>query len=151
MIQSGVLLLNVVAAFFHLALAGVALALLKRAAKPVTRAESTATRENRKEDLEGVNFDRVMAVSWLKKYTLIGGAFCEDQKFMVKEVVIIAVFGVACLHINKLTLWPAVLSLTVLLLCFVCWDVVSKKWSSRIKEVSEARPSIVGNQAESEL
>lgn len=151
MIQSGVLLLNVGVAVFHIVLAGVALALLKRATKPPSRHQSTATRESRKEDLEGVNFNRVMAVSWLKKYTLIGGAFCEDQKFMVKEVVIIAVFGVACLHINKLTLWPAALSLTILLLCFVCWDVISKKWSSRIKEVSEARPNIVNNQAESEL
>lgn len=55
MIQSGVLLLNVVAAFFHLVLAGVALALLKRAAKPSPGAESTATGENHcKENLEEI-------------------------------------------------------------------------------------------------
>ena len=83
-----------------------------------------------------MDFNYLFAVSWLKKYTLIGGAFYNDQKFMVKEVLIIAVFGITCLHINKMILWPASLSLTVLVTSFILWEVVSKKWSAQSKEAA---------------
>lgn len=134
MIQEGVLPLNVIAACFHLLLAAIALALLKKSSRPTPAIEHKEGKHNVKEDLKGVDFNRLIVISWLKKYTLIGGTFCKDQKFMTKEILIIAVFGISCLHINKLTLWPASLSLTVLIPCFILWEIISKKLNHHRKE-----------------
>lgn len=67
---------------------------------------------------------------------------------MIKEIAIIAVYGVTCLNINKIILWPAALSLVLIFICFIFWEIVVKKWEQRSgKEVSEAKPNAVNNQA----
>lgn len=135
--KPGVLPLNVVAACFYLILSALALFLLKRANRPRRNVEPRDSKHQSAVSLEGVSTNKLLVVSWLKKYTVGGGIFCEDKKFMVKEIVIISVYGITCLNINKTIQWPAALSLVPLVVCFVFWEIILKKWEQRSgKEVS---------------
>lgn len=53
---------------------------------------------------------------------------------MIKEIAIIAVYGVTCLNINKMILWPSTLGLVALLVCFFFWEIIVKKWEQRSKK-----------------
>lgn len=66
-------------------------------------------------------------VSWLKKYTIVGGFFSNDKKYLLKEFFFISVYAVTCLSINRITLWPVGLSVIVLLGCFLLFDVFIRK------------------------
>ena len=69
----------------------------------------------------------MIATSVLKKYTLIGSCLCNDKKYLVKEFLFIGAYGVTCLNINHVILWPVGLSLALFAVTFVLWDVVLKK------------------------
>ena len=83
-----------------------------------------------------------MAISVLKKYTLVGGFFCRDKKYLLKEFLFIGAYGVACLSINHIIIWPASLSVFLFFITFVLWDVVLKKVEEKIKESGENKINV---------
>lgn len=71
--------------------------------------------------------NRVLALSWVKKYSLVGAFFNEDKKYLLKEFVFVAAYAAACLHINHIILWPVALSLLFLPVTFLLYDLLLKK------------------------
>jgi hypothetical protein len=76
---------------------------------------------------ERVSGSRVVAMSWAKKYTLIGGCLNEDKKYLLKEFVFVGAYAATCLQINRIILWPVTFSLFLLPLTFIAFDVALKK------------------------
>jgi hypothetical protein len=74
-----------------------------------------------------VNVNRTVAVSWLKKYTLVGGWFNEDKKYLLKELMFLGAYAVTCLQINHIILWPVTFSLFLLPLLFLIFEILLKK------------------------
>lgn len=83
-----------------------------------------------------------MALSVLKKYTLVGGFFCRDKKYLLKEFLFIGAYGVACLSINHIIIWPVGFSVLLFFITFVLWDVVLKKVEEKIKESGENKINV---------
>lgn len=80
--KPGVPPLNVVVSCCYIAIATLACLLLKRANRSGTRLE--AQQGTSRVLGEEVNLNKLMVVSWLKKYTLIGGFFARDNKYLLK-------------------------------------------------------------------
>lgn len=74
-----------------------------------------------------MNVNRTVAVSWLKKYTLVGGWFNEDKKYLLKELMFLGAYAVTCLQINHIILWPVTFSLFLLPLLFLIFEILLKK------------------------
>jgi hypothetical protein len=70
-----------------------------------------------------VGFDRLFAVAWLKKYSLVGGCLNSNRKYLLKELLIVSVYAVTCLKINHIILWPVAFSLFLLPMLFVLLEV----------------------------
>ena len=104
----GVPAFNYLLSIFYIALAGVALFLLKLALR---RQKNHEVSSEASEVLEEKPTVKMIAVSWLKKYT-IASVFSEaNWKYSLKECFILAIFTVACFGINKIILWPVTFSL----------------------------------------
>ena len=67
-----------------------------------------------------------MATSWLKKYSIVGTMMFSDRKYLAKELLIISVYGVACLKINRITLWPVALLTFLLPAIFLIYEMALK-------------------------
>jgi hypothetical protein len=68
-----------------------------------------------------------VVAAWLKKYTLVGACLFKDKKYLLKEFLFIGVYAISCLGINHLIIWPVAVSLALLTLSFVTWDIFLKK------------------------
>lgn len=147
MIKSGVLVLNIAAALFYSLLGGLLLFVLKKAQSPLTRFEGKPKQKDRQQQ-EGeagraeVDYNKIIAVSYLKKYTLIGSCFQEDKKYLLKEFLFVSVYAVMSLNINHVIMWPVALSLALLPIVFLLWDVALKAVESKLKESSENRINV---------
>jgi hypothetical protein len=81
-----------------------------------------------------VNFDRLFAMSWFKKYSLVGTCLNENRKYLVKEFFIISIYAVTCLKINRFILWPVAFALFLLPLVFVVLEVLVAVIEKKIAE-----------------
>jgi hypothetical protein len=121
----GVLPLNVVVSVAYIVLAGLVLYIVKLATQPLTAFSPTSPSKHPLITTDTPIY-RMMATAWLKKYTLLGSSLIADKKYLLKELLIISVYAVACLHINKLTLWPVSLITFLLPATYLLYDVLSK-------------------------
>lgn len=119
----GVPALNVVVSVLYIVLAGVGaywLKLCHRRRRELQDGDtSTLLASYRKE----INFSKVFAVSWLKKYTLPGAMFNHNRKFLITELFIISIYAVTCLKINKIIIWPVAFITFLLPLLFACMEI----------------------------
>ena len=85
------------------------------------------------------------AVSYLKKYTVIGGVFSNEKKYLLKEMLLLAAMGVCCLSINTVIIWPVALSVGLLVTFYLLLDVVVNKMTEgRVEEAARKEGNIVG-------
>ena len=49
-----------------------------------------------------------------------------DKKYLAKELLLLSVYGVACLKINKITLWPVALATFLLPSFFFMHEIAFK-------------------------
>ena len=89
MISIGALPLNVIIAIFHLVTAIGTLIILKKAYRPLTRFTKPVQarivdKEKKAKEEDEVNYDRVLAMSYIKKYTLLGSFWQGDKKYLLK-------------------------------------------------------------------
>ena len=148
MIRHGVLPLNALASLLYLAIAALALLALKMASRPLRR--FTQKQQPRHgEEAEGFDWDRLVAKTMLKKYTLAGSFLCSDKKYLLKEFVFVAAYGVCCLGINHTILWPLSLSPWLFLGSFLLFDVLLKKVEGRMREVFENKINAEGDRRDS--
>lgn len=105
-----------------------------------------------------MNVNKTVAVSWLKKYSLVGSCFNEDKKYLLKELIFMGAYAVTCLQINHIILWPVTFSLFILPTIFLTFEILLKKVN--LLKVSEAqmnanpkkqRVNAIKNQGESEI
>ena len=75
-----------------------------------------------------------MIVSWFRKYSIIGSITLPDRKYLAKELLITSVYGVTCLKINKITLWPAALITFLLPTIFFLYEMALKLQKSNKNE-----------------
>jgi len=66
-----------------------------------------------------MDLDKLFALSWLKKYTIIGAFIQEDKKYLLKEIFIISLYAVICLKINRIIIWPISLIVCILPISFL--------------------------------
>ena len=123
--RQGVLTLNIFISVFYIIVAGLAACVLKKSSRSLKRAMIGSEIEGGWR--ERVSSSRVVAMSWAKKYTLIGGCLNEDKKYLLKEFVFVGAYAATCLQINRIILWPVTFSLFLLPLTFIAFDVVLKK------------------------
>ncbi len=71
-----------------------------------------------------VAFDRLFAMAWFKKYSLVGGCLNINRKYLLKELFIMSIYAVTCLKINQIILWPVAFSPFLLPLVFIVLEVV---------------------------
>lgn len=101
----------------------------------------------------GENVSRLIGISWIKKYTVVGGLLNKDKKYLLKEFLFVGAYAVTCLKINHVILWPVAFSLFLLPLHFFILDILLTKL--RQPKISEANPPMnarvnaIRNQGES--
>ena len=83
-----------------------------------------------------------MALSIVKKSTLVGSFFCNDKKYFLKEFLFVAAYGISCLNINHTILWPLSLSVVLFVGSFIVFDVFLKKVESRIRDMYENKVNV---------
>lgn len=128
--KEGVPFLNVIVSVLYLTITIALAFVFKKAQKPHNRFQN---RNNLKSTIpENTNFDKIIAVSWLKKYTLVGACLFRDKKYLLKEFLFIAAYAVSCLGINRIVLWPLALSIAVMVSVFILFDVVLKKIEAKM-------------------
>jgi hypothetical protein len=132
--REGVLPLNIVISVLYIIIAGLAAFVLKKSSRSLRRPVGVG--EGEEGWREKVNHNKVVAVSWVKKYTVVGACFNEDKKYLLKEFIFVAAYAVTCLQINHIILWPVTFSLFLLPLLFISFDILLKKIS--FLKVSEA-------------
>lgn len=76
--------LNAVVATLHLLIIGITLYVLKLANRPLIKPPADSGTAKDKQPHEQLNYNKLMALSWLKKYTLIGSLFESDKKYLLK-------------------------------------------------------------------
>jgi|GWRWMinimDraft_6_1066014.scaffolds.fasta_scaffold416105_1 hypothetical protein len=70
--REGVLPLNIVIAVFYISLAALAVYTLKKSSRSLKKIPNTKDKED-EEWKKSVNYNKIIAVSWIKKYTIVGG------------------------------------------------------------------------------
>jgi hypothetical protein len=123
--REGVLPLNIVIAVFYLALATAAVFILKKSSRCLKKMIKIGEEETNWK--EQVDHNKLIASSWVKKYSIFGAFLQEDKKYLLKEFLFVAAYSVACLHINHVIMWPAAYSLFLLPLTFALFDILLKK------------------------
>jgi hypothetical protein len=76
--------LNALIATLHLLIVGVTLYVLKLANRPLTKFPTHPSTTQQKQPREQLNYNKLIALSWLKKYTLLGSLFESDKKYLLK-------------------------------------------------------------------
>ena len=86
MIKYGVLPLNIIIGMFYLVAIGLALGIFKYANKPLKRfrQKQKQKRDASKKHENTIDFNKILALSIIKKYTLPGACFCLDKKYLLK-------------------------------------------------------------------
>lgn len=126
--KSGVPALNVFVALVYTALTATLLYLFKLANRPLpSRRHHPSPLTTSPE----INHWRVLATSWLKKYTLVGSCFLSDRKYLAKEFLMLGTYAVACLKINRIVLWPTALSALLLPATCLIYDVLFKLYHQK--------------------
>lgn len=72
----------------------------------------------------------------------MGSFFCNDKKYLLKEFMFVAAYGISCLGINHTIIWPLSLSLVLSTGSFILFDVFLKKVESRMREVIENKVNV---------
>lgn len=116
----GVPALNVVVSALYIVLAGVGAYWLKLCHRRRRELKDGDTSTHLISYRKEINFSKVFAVSWLKKYTFLGAMFNHNRKFLITELFIISIYAVTCLKINKIIIWPVAFITFLLPLLFVC-------------------------------
>lgn len=122
--KAGVPALNVIISVFYMILAGFVAYWLKLSHKKGREWGQNYTEEQLKALKKEVNFDRLFALSWFKKYSFVGTCLNENRKYLVKEFFIMSIYAVTCLKINRVILWPAAFSLFLLPFVFVVLELL---------------------------
>ena len=104
----GVPAFNYVLSIFYIALAGVALILLKLALRKQKQPALSSEAMEVKEEKTSI---KMIAVSWFKKYTFASVFSQANWMYSLKECFILSIFAIACFGINKIILWPVTFSL----------------------------------------
>lgn len=152
----GVLPLNVFVSIIHLALSAALLFALKLATKPLLKFTPTnpsnPTSALQPPSIPTMDYNKLIAISFLKKYTLIGSFFSPDKKYLLKEMLMISTYTVACLGINHIIIWPLALVSVVVPSCFLLFDILLKKIHLlKIEEVGNGKNKTVNKQTSIEL
>jgi hypothetical protein len=102
-----------------------------------------------------VSVNRAVAVSWLRKYWLIGALVGGDRKYLLKEILFVAAYAACCLQINHIVLWPASFALFLLPLHILLLDLLPHKIHTpkvaQIRNPDSQQPNAIRNQGESEI
>ena len=61
---------------------------------------------------------------------------------MLKEFLFVSTFTISCLNINHVIFWPAGLSLFIIVLTFLLWEVLLKGIESKLKDQSESKINV---------
>jgi hypothetical protein len=93
--REGVLPLNIVISVLYIAIAALVALVLKKSSRSLKRGTGVAEGEEGWRQM--VNINRTVAVSWMKKYSVVGGCFNEDKKYLLKEFMFVAAYAVTCL------------------------------------------------------
>jgi hypothetical protein len=125
--REGVLPLNILVACFYIVIAAATGFVLKKSSRPLQKMEKVTEKEREQKWKESINYNKLLGVSWLKKYTLVGTFLHEDKKYLLKEFLFIAAYSVTCLQINHIILWPVTYTLFLLPILFTLFDLVCKK------------------------
>lgn len=125
--REGVLPLNIVIAVFYLALACLSTFVLKLSARSFKKTLKRSALPERSDSSHNINYNKLIALSWLKKFTLVGALLNEDKKYLLKELLFASAYSVTCLKINRILLWPVTFALFLVPVVFLLYEVVSKK------------------------
>lgn len=155
--REGVLPLNIVIAVFYLTLACLSTFVLKLSARSLKKTLKRSALSERADSTHSINYNKLIALSWLKKFTMIGALLNEDRKYLLKELLIISAYSVTCLKINRIILWPVAFTLFLVPVVFLLYEVVSKKMQA-LKDQEEQKPATrrerinaIKNQGQSEM
>ncbi len=69
--REGVLPLNIVISVFYITLAALAVYVLKKSSRSLKKIPNTKQQQD-EEWKKSVNYNKIIAVSWFKKYTIVG-------------------------------------------------------------------------------
>lgn len=64
-----------------------------------------------------------MLKSYALKHSTIGSLINQNKFYLLKEVFIMAIIGIACCNINSITLWPIALAIVFSVVAFVTVEV----------------------------
>jgi len=79
-----VLPLNIVVSCFYLIVIGFVIYVFKKANRPLKNSNYTVKKIQTKQEAERLDYNKLIAKSWLKKYTFIGSLINEDKKYLLK-------------------------------------------------------------------
>lgn len=152
-----VLPLNVVIAVVYLTLACLSTFVLKLSARSLKKVQQKSALPDRSDSQYTVNYNKLFALSWLKKFTLMGAVLNEDRKYLLKELLFISAYSVTCLKINRIIIWPVTFTLFLVPVVFLLYEVVSKKMQALKNEeepktaTRRERINAIKNQGQSEM
>jgi len=93
-----------------------------------------------------MNFHKLLALSLLKKCTIVGSFFSANKKYLIKEILIVSAYAISCLKINRLIMTPIILSLIILPICLFLMDFLPNKLSQCHFNQSELTVNNIQNQ-----
>ena len=131
--QKGVLPLNAFLAFVYLALVGLTALFLKLALR--RRQPRPAPEMSRFKSQ--LSMHKMLGVSLLKKLTVVGACFNPEKRYLLKEMLIVAAFGVCCLGANGVIIWPAAVAVGLLPVCMLIIDLAAPKLTSECEVKTE--------------
>lgn len=132
--KAGVPALNIIVSILYIIFTGLVAYWLKLSHKKRIESHQNYTEEQIEGMKKEANFDRLFAISWLKKYTLVGTCFNENRKYLVKEFFIMSIYAVTCLKINKIILWPVAFAVFLIPLVFGLYEVVIGYFEKKVAE-----------------
>lgn len=154
--REGVLPLNIIIAVVYLTLACLSTFVLKLSARSFKKMQKKNALPERS-DSHAINYNKLIALSWLKKFTMLGAVLNEDRKYLLKELLFISAYSVSCLKINHIIIWPVAFTLFLVPVVFLLYEVVSKKMQALKNEeepktaTRRERINAIKNQAPSEM
>jgi len=117
--RQGILPLNSFISVLYVFVSAITLAILKKAVKPRLCLSKASKKQLQTSTKSVMNYDKLLFLAWLKKYTLIGSFFVKDKKFLLKESAFVSAYAVTCLNVNHLIIWPLGLSAVILITSFL--------------------------------
>ena len=155
--REGVLPLNIVIAVVYLTLACLSTFVLKLSARSLRKTQKKSALPERSDFSHSINYNKLIALSWLKKFTMLGALLNEDRKYLLKEMLFISAYSVTCLKINRIIIWPVTFTLFLVPVVFLLYEVIGKKMQA-LKNEEEPKPATrrerinaIKNQGQSEM